>query len=127
MCFIDNETSDNYDFSIKNLVCYLCPGVWPLIFACNTDDQLIQSVLRYFPLACTKIIICGWHVLKNILTNCKAKFETIERWDEFIKIWHEVVSTKTKEEYKDILNEFKKEFNWNNRNVNQPLLNTTPA
>jgi hypothetical protein len=42
-------------------------------------------------------------------------------------MWHKVVSAKTKEEYKDILDEFKKEFNWNNRNVNQPLLNATPA
>jgi hypothetical protein len=42
-------------------------------------------------------------------------------------MWHKVVSAKTKEEYKDILNKFKKEFNWNNRNVNQPPLNTTPA
>jgi hypothetical protein len=45
MCFMDNETSDNYDFPIKNLVCHLRPSVWPSIFACDTDDQLIQSVL----------------------------------------------------------------------------------
>jgi hypothetical protein len=41
MCFIDNETSDNYNFLIKNLVCYLCSSVWLLIFACDTDNQLI--------------------------------------------------------------------------------------
>jgi predicted GTPase len=42
-------------------------------------------------------------------------------------MWYEVVSAKTKEEYKDILDKFKKEFNWNNRNVNQPSLNMTLA
>jgi hypothetical protein len=41
MCFINNETSDNYDFPIKNLVRHLRPSVWPLIFACDTDNQLI--------------------------------------------------------------------------------------
>jgi hypothetical protein len=41
MCFIDNETSDNYDFPIKNLVRHLRSGVWLLIFACDADDQLI--------------------------------------------------------------------------------------
>jgi hypothetical protein len=31
-------------------------------------------------------------------------------------MWHEVVSAKTEEEYKDILDKFKKEFNWNDGN-----------
>jgi hypothetical protein len=36
------------------------------------------------------------------------------------------VFSKTKDKYKDILEEFKTEFNWNNGNLYIPLVSLTP-
>ena len=58
--------------------------------------------------------------------NCKALFGTIERWEEYIQLFQKVVFSKTKDEYEDMLEEFKTEFNWNNRNPHVPLASLTP-
>jgi hypothetical protein len=42
--------------------------------------------------------------------NCKANLNTAERWEEFIQGFRDVVYAKTKDEYTDILNEFKDDF-----------------
>jgi len=50
-------------------------------------------------------------VSKKVMANCKAKFETEERWDESIKGFRNCVYAKTEEEFEDLLTEWKTEFN----------------
>ncbi len=59
------------------------------------------------------------------MANCRALFETEERWKEFEKDFRDLVYTKTEEDYKDLLREFKDEFNWNDGEPYQTL-NRTP-
>jgi hypothetical protein len=40
-------------------------------------------------------------------------------------MWHQLVACKTEDEYKDALQEFKTEFNWNNSNINVPPSQST--
>jgi hypothetical protein len=118
--FMDDESSENYDFPIRIFIQYFHPNVWPSGFCCDADNQLIQAVLRALSPMRTKIILCGWHVSKNITANCK------ERWDEFIRIWHQLVAYKTEDEYEDASQEPKIKFNWNNGNINVPPPQPTP-
>ena len=59
------------------------------------------------------------------MVNCKAKFETEERWEEFITMFRDVVFAKTEEEFEDLLAEWKTEFNWNDGNTHRALANST--
>ena len=101
------------------------PGHFPSVFAYDADPALIASVKRHFPAIRTKIVICYWHVSKNVLSNCKSKFETEERWDKFIKGFRDYVYAKTEEEFEDLLAEWKAEFNWNNGNIHRASPNST--
>ncbi|KAI1006365.1 hypothetical protein K3495_g1857 [Podosphaera aphanis] len=47
------------------------------------------------------------------MVNCKARFETEERWKEFERFFSDVVHSITPEEYLDRVEEFKTEFNYN--------------
>ena len=125
LCFLDNETEENYDFPIRHLASHFKPGIFPSVFALDADPQLIAAVEKHFPPIRTKIVICYWHVSKNVLTNCKAKFETEERWEEFLKMFRDVVYAKTEEEFEDLLAEWKTEFNWNDGNIHRASANST--
>ena len=125
LCFLDNETEDNYDFPVQKLKSLFKPGVFPSVFTVNAEPALISTVKRHFPPIRTKLVLCYQHVSKNVLTNCKAKFETEERQEEFLKMFRDVVYSKTKEEYKDLVAEQKAEFHQNNRNTYRALANST--
>jgi hypothetical protein len=53
-------------------------------------------------------------------------FGTIKRWEEYAQFFQKVVFSKTEDEYEDLLEEFKAEFNWNNGNLYIPLASSTP-
>jgi hypothetical protein len=73
------------------------------VVAPDAEPALISAVEKHFPVIKTKRVLCFWHITKNVLTNCKALFLIIERWEEFEKAFKEVVFAKTKQQYKDIL------------------------
>jgi len=110
VCFLDQETGEFYDKAILQLRHLLQPGVWPSIFATDSEVALIGALERHFPPIRTKIILCFWHICKNVALHCKARFETADRWEDFIKGFRDVVQAKTEEDFDDILEEWKVEF-----------------
>ena len=58
LCFLDNETEDNFEFPIRKLALLIKPGVFPSVFAVDADPQLIAAIEKHFPLIRTKIVIC---------------------------------------------------------------------
>ncbi len=58
LCFLDNETEDNFEFPIHKLVSLMKPGVFPSVFAVDADPQLIAAIEKHFPPIRTKIVIC---------------------------------------------------------------------
>jgi hypothetical protein len=112
-CFLDQEVEENYDEAIRHLRSLFNHGIWPSVIATDCEAALITAIDRHFPAIRTKRVLCYWHISKCILTNCKANFNTAERWEEFIQGFRDVVYAKTEDEYTDILNEFKDDFYWN--------------
>ena len=78
---------------------------------------MISALEYHFPPIHTKIILCFWHICKNVALHCKARFETADRWEDFIKGFRDVVQAKTEEDFDDILEEWKAEFHWNNGQI----------
>ena len=72
----------------------------------------MKAVAKTFP--GTKTVLCFWHIAKNVLANNKDKFETAERWEEFLRDFKIVVYSKTEEEFGINLADFKQEYHWNN-------------
>ena len=126
LCFLNQEIAENYT-NYTEAVGYLRglydPGNWPSVVATDCEPALISAVLTHFPAIQTK---CYWHISKCLLAYCKALFDTMERWEEFIKFFKKVVFSKTEDEYEDLLGEFKTEFNWNNGHPHLATLNSSP-
>ena len=63
----------------------------PTVFVTDRELALMNAISDTFPDA--KIMLCIWHVKKNILKNCKAIFESNEAWESFIKSWKSLCSS----------------------------------
>ena len=126
LCFLDQEITENYMEAIQHLRALFQPGIWPSVVTTDCELALISAVSTYFPAIRTKRVLCYWHISKCILSNCKVLFGTMERWEEYAQFFQKVVFSKTEDEYKDQLEEFKAEFNWNNGNLHVPSASLTP-
>ena len=126
LCFLDQEIEENYLIAIQFIRSLFNPGVWPSAIGTDRELALINAIEWCFPPIRTKHLLCYWHVSKCILTNCKSLFETIERWEEFLQAFNQVIFSKTEEQYSDILDEFKLNFNWNEGHLHVISPNSTP-
>ena len=106
-----------YDQAIEWLIetVYTRGGVtvWPSLVATDCEVGLTNVVDRRFSPTRTKRVICRWHIMKNISTNCKAAFGTNDRWEEFETAVRHVISAKTREEYYGSIVELKNNFSFN--------------
>jgi len=114
ICFLDQETEEYYNKAVLQLRQLLNPNIYPSVLATDCEIALISALERHFPIIRTKVVLCFWHILKNVTLHCKAKFETQERWEAFLKGFCDVVKAKTEDEFEDILEEWKADFHWNN-------------
>ena len=70
--FQRGETEDDYMFSLENLSKLLSPGHKPKVFVIDRELSLYNALKKMF--SRSSIILCRWHVNKNILTNCRSSF-----------------------------------------------------
>jgi len=61
-----------------------------------------------------------------VLTNCKKIIETEEAWVPFLRGFKACVFAKTEDEFEDIMNEWKKEFCWNDDRPWEASVDATP-
>ena len=85
----------------------------PSVIGTDCELALMNAIDRHFLQSETSRFICFWHICKNLMVNCKARFETEERWKEFERFFSDVVHSMTPEEYLDRVEKFKAEFNYN--------------
>ena len=52
-----------------------------------TDRELalMKAKADVFPNA--TLVLCNWHIQKNVLKKCKGKFDTAEEWEVFAADW----------------------------------------
>jgi hypothetical protein len=127
VAFLNAETEEDYNWAISHLRNLFFSGVFPLVIATDCDEALMYAVEAKFPTARTKMVLCFWHVGKNVVVNCKKFFETEEAWEPFLKGFKACVYAKTEEEFEDIVKEWKEEFHWNNGNPWVVSITATPA
>jgi hypothetical protein len=87
LCFLDQEITENYMKAVQHLRALFQPGIWPSVVATDCEPALISAVLTHFPAIRTKGVLCYWHISKCVLSNCKALFGTMERWEEYAQFF----------------------------------------
>jgi hypothetical protein len=83
LCFLDHKVTKNYKEAVQYLKALFQPEIWPFVVATDYELALISAVLTHFLVIRTKCVLCYWHILKCVLTYCKALFGIIERWEEY--------------------------------------------
>jgi hypothetical protein len=109
ICLLDQKTEKYYDKAGFKLRRLFNLQIYPSVLATDCKPALLKLLERHFPSIRTKIVLCFWHICKNVILHCKAKFETIEPWKGFLKGFCQVVQAKT-EEFEDILTEWQTKY-----------------
>ena len=78
--------------------------VRPSAIAIDCDQALRNAITIVFPES--SVLLCAWHVNKNIQQHCKGSFSTTEAWEAFFKAWQGIISAQTQEKYKEQLHNF---------------------
>ena len=126
LCFLDQEVAENYTEAVQYVRLLYLPGNWPSVIAIDCEQALISIVSTHFPTIRSKHVLCYQYISKCLLTHCKALFGIVERQEEFMQFFQKVMFSKTEDEYEDLLEEFKEEFNQNEGNLYLATLNLTP-
>ena len=77
--FLDSEIEENYLKVVHKLSSLYKEGIFPSIIGTDYELALLKALDLTFPTIRTKRFLCFWHICKNVLVNCKAKFSTIDR------------------------------------------------
>ena len=84
--FLESKSVEKYLAIGRKVSSLYKEGVFPAIIGTDCELALIKSLDVTFPAIRTKQFLYFWHICNNVLTNCKGKFPTIERWEEFQKL-----------------------------------------
>ena len=87
--FLQKETEVYYAWALENVKSLYSRISYSPVIAIDRDPALVNAVRHMFPTS--PILLCTWHVNKNIAKNCKSMFETGERYDYFFKQWELVL------------------------------------
>jgi hypothetical protein len=116
-CFLDNEDTESFQWVLERLhELYDEMGIpRPTTIISDSDFALLEARKRVFP--GTNHLLCVWHVFKNVLAHCKAKFKkdlaiqdrdlSVEdvhtkvaaTWEELLPDLQQVIYAKTEHDY----------------------------
>jgi hypothetical protein len=80
--FVSGETEPDFLISLTHMQEIFGMHFNPMVLVCDRELAMINNFKILFPQS--KIIICRWHVNKNILKNCKPLFDDGAQWDRFL-------------------------------------------
>lgn len=105
LVFLCSETEDDYTWTLRGLRKMLGEGPFPAVMVTDREQVLILAAQVVFPII--SIILCRWHVGKNVIKACKRHFETEETWSAFYAVWNQLINCLSEGEYENQLQEFK--------------------
>jgi hypothetical protein len=108
--FLGREIRETYGWALRGLkVLYSSIGVdAPETLVTDRDLGLMGAIRDVFPRA--GHLLCQWHVQKNVLARCKRHFSSAEDWEEFFRVWRNLLASATPESYTEALGEFRAQY-----------------
>lgn len=95
--FIEDETQSSFDWCLAHLKQLYDAGMCPSVIVTDRDLALLNSVDKVFPEA--QHMLCTWHIEKQVLANTKKHFESNERYEDFAKLWAQLVASKDQQTF----------------------------
>lgn len=77
--FMSSEKEENYVWAMKKLQSLMDVGREPEVFVTDYELALRNAITKVFPGAIQ--LICTWHIMKCLPTNCKHKFKKNEEFE----------------------------------------------
>ena len=118
--FLPNELESSYVWALPEMSAIITPKV----IATDRELALMNAIKHVFP-GCS-IVLCIWHINKNVSTNCKKHFLDDLSWDEFLQAWNAIVYSASESELEDAIKEFQKFGSSNTISFNYVLNNWMP-
>jgi hypothetical protein len=81
--FISDETEKEYVWALKSFSVVVVPTV----VVTDRELFLIKALTTVFPL--THILLCVWHVNKNVVADCKKSECGANTFDDFMSDWNQ--------------------------------------
>lgn len=101
-CFMAAEKQSDYEWALGCFSRFMFTDhVKPKVFFTDNESALLNASKTVFP--DTHVLLCQWHVNKNLTKNLKAGF-TKDEWDQLMGCWWNVIESATEEDF---------EFRWN--------------
>lgn len=97
--FLLDESAETYQWMLEQLE-VLCIDIDipnPTVIVTDNDHALTAALAQVMPQ--TRHLFCLWHMNKNVVSNCRKKFDEEESWQDFYSKWQTVV-------YANVLSEF---------------------
>ena len=95
--FLSKEREGNFIWVLEMLRTMLDDCMEPRVILTDKDQALINACDKIFPNA--HKYLCRFHILQNIVKNCKKSFVTKDEWGRFIGTWKTVCASPTPEIY----------------------------
>ena len=107
LVFMNSETESDYVWALlalREMSGEDNSSVYPRVVVTDRERALISASQNVFPQI--SLILCRWHIGKNVLKACKKHFETEETWDTFCSQWNLLINSISEPEYGEHLREF---------------------
>jgi hypothetical protein len=106
LVFLGHEKLEDYKWALESLrALYEANGLGsPETLVTDRDLALMGAIRLVFPSA--KLVLCLWHVEKNVAARCKRFFRDGEAWNEFFRAWGALLQSATPEGYFEALGDF---------------------
>ncbi|GKE35099.1 PKS-NRPS hybrid synthetase [Tanacetum coccineum] len=97
--FLKKEDKDSYVWALKVFKKFLGHASQPVVIISDRELALMIGINGVFP--STKILLCVWHIQKNVFSNCKKDFENAEDFNTFMSRWNIVVYSITESQFEE--------------------------
>jgi hypothetical protein len=95
--FLKSELEEDYIWALTCLKAIFLDIKYPSVFSTDRELALMNAIVKVFP--GSQNLLCIWHIEKNILAKCKNKFETTEKFKEFLTHWNAVIYSDSESSY----------------------------
>jgi len=97
-CFMSGEVEADYTWALNCLKSLYDEINVPNVFAIDRELAELNSLRIVFP--DSKVLLCVWHINKNIAKNFKGTFSS-EDWTIFLNKWNSIVYATSEEDYEE--------------------------
>jgi hypothetical protein len=95
--FLKSELEEDYIWALTCLKAIFQDIKYPSVLPADRELALMNAIVKVFP--GSQNLLCIWHIEKNILAKCKNKFETTEKFKEFLTHWNAVIYSDSESSY----------------------------